>query len=224
MRLRADKRKRSHRQLIRYRVASPSFKCCRKNRGFFRTLRRMWSRSGRGRSSSWRPTTVCRCPQSARHWWPPGSARPSIVFQDMGKGSDGYAKRFGANMARSASDNLFGTFLIASVMHEDPRFYVRKGLSLKETLKYAAQRLVYTRSDSGDRVINYDGLLGPLASEGLANTYYPKTDRGVGSTFARYASDQGWKFCGNVVRQYWPRINRKLRILPDAPSSPASQP
>jgi hypothetical protein len=133
-----------------------------------------------------------------------------------GQGVDGYAKRFGADMARSASDNLFGTFLIASVMHEDPRFYVKKGLSLKETLKYAGQRLVYTRSDSGDRVINFDGLLGPLASEGLANTYYPKTNRGVGSTFVRYSSDQGWKFCGNVVRQYWPRINRKLRILPDA--------
>ena len=77
-----------------------------------------------------------------------------------GQGADGYAKRFGANMARSASDNVFGTFLIASVMHEDPRFYVKKGLGLKETLKYAAQRLVYTRSDSGDRVINYDELLG----------------------------------------------------------------
>jgi hypothetical protein len=139
-----------------------------------------------------------------------------------GQGFDGYAKRFGADMARSASTNLFGTFLIASVMHEDPRFYVKRGLSLKETLKYAGQRLVYTRSDSGDKVVNYDGLLGPLASEGLANTYYPKTNRGVGSTFIRYGSDQGWKFCGNVVRQYWPRINRKLRILPEAPST--SQP
>jgi hypothetical protein len=133
-----------------------------------------------------------------------------------GQGADGYAKRFGADMARSASDNLFGTFLIASALHEDPRFYVRRGLSPKESLKYAAQRLVYTRSDSGARVINFDGLLGPLASEGLANTYYPKTNRGVGSTFVRYASDQGWKFAGNVLRQYWPRINRKLRILPEA--------
>ena len=136
-----------------------------------------------------------------------------------GQGFDGYAKRFGADMARSASDNLFGTFLIASVLHEDPRFYVRRGLSFKETLKYAGQRLVYTRSDSGDRVINFAGLLGPLASEGLANTYYPKTNQGIGSTLVRYSSDQGWKFCGNVLRQYWPRINRKLRILPEIPAS-----
>jgi hypothetical protein len=132
-----------------------------------------------------------------------------------GQGADGYAKRFGADMARSASDNLFGTFLIASILHEDPRFYVKSGLSLKQSLKYAAQRLVYTRSDSGERVINFDGLLGPLASEGLANTYYPETNRGVGSTFVRYGSDQGWKFAGNVLRQYWPRINKKLRLLPE---------
>ena len=133
-----------------------------------------------------------------------------------GQGVDGYAKRFGADMARSASDNLFGTFLIASAFHEDPRFYVKRGLSPKQSLKYAAQRLVYTRSDSGEQVINFDGLLGPLASEGLANTYYPKTNRGVGSTFVRYGSDQGWKFAGYVLRQYWPRINRKLRLLPES--------
>jgi hypothetical protein len=133
-----------------------------------------------------------------------------------GQGVDGYAKRFGADMARSASANLFGTFLIASALHEDPRFYVKRGLSPKQSLKYAAQRLVYTRSDSGQQVINFDGLLGPLASEGLANTYYPKTNRGIGSTFVRYGSDQGWKFAGNVVRQYWPRINRKLRLVPES--------
>lgn len=141
-----------------------------------------------------------------------------------GQGAEGYAKRFGADMARSASDNLFGTYLIASAFHEDPRFYVKRGLSPKESLKYAAHRLLYTRSDSGEQVINFDGLLGPLASEGLANTYYPKTNRGVGSTFIRYSSDQGWKFAGNVLRQYWPRINKKLRILPETPSSPVSQP
>ena len=130
------------------------------------------------------------------------------------QGADGYAKRFGSDMARSASDNLFGTFLIASALHEDPRFYVKRRLSFGESVKYAALRLVYTRSDSGEQVINFDGLLGPLASEALANTYYPESNRGIGGTLSRYASDQGWKFTGNLLRQYWPRINRKLRLSP----------
>ncbi len=131
-----------------------------------------------------------------------------------GQGGSGYGKRFGSGMARSASDNLFGTFLIASVMHEDPRFYVKTGLNFKQAVKYSAVRLVITRSDSGKPVVNYAGLLGPLAGEALANTYWPEENRSVGSTLTRYASDLGWRFGGNLLRQYWPQINRKLRLVP----------
>ena len=137
-----------------------------------------------------------------------------------GQGGEGYGKRFGADMTRAASANMFGTFLIASLTHEDPRFYVKRHLKFKDSVKYSAVRLVITRSDSGARVISYSDLLGPLAGEALANTYYPEGDRGVGSTFTRYASDLGWKFAGNLLRQYWPTINRKLRLAPEpAPSS-----
>ena len=138
----------------------------------------------------------------------------------FGQGAEGYGKRFGADMARAASGNLFGTFLIASVLHEDPRFYVRRNLSFKQTVKYAAVRLAVTRSDSGERVTNFGGLLGLLAAEGLANTYYPEGNRGVSSTFIRYGSDLGWRFGGNMLRQYWPSINRRLRLVP--PASPTT--
>jgi hypothetical protein len=141
-----------------------------------------------------------------------------------GQGAEGYGKRFGADMARSASGNLFGTFLIASVLHEDPRFYVRRNLSFKQTVKYAAVRLAVTRSDSGKRVTNFAGLLGLLAGEGLANTYYPEGNRGVRSTFIRYGSDLGWRFGGNMLRQYWPNINRKLRLVPAPASTPMTTP
>jgi hypothetical protein len=133
-----------------------------------------------------------------------------------GQGGEGYAKRFGADMARASSANLFGTFLIASALHEDPRFYVKRNLSFKQSVKYAAVRIAITRSDSGKRVVNFAALLGPLAGEGLANTYYPEGNRGVGSTFIRYGSDLGWKFGGHLLRQYWPSINKKLRLVPVA--------
>ena len=59
--------------------------------------------------------------------------------------------------------------------------------------------------------------LGSLAGEALANTYYPKGSRGAGDIFVRYASDQGWRFGANMLRQYWPRINKKLRLVPPVP-------
>ena len=133
-----------------------------------------------------------------------------------GQGADGYGKRFGASMARDASGNLFGTFLLASLLHQDPRFYVRRHLSFKQSVTYSAKRLVFTNSDSGEKEINYSGLVGPLMAEGLANAYYPDENRTVGSTLTRYASDLGWRFGGNLLRQYWPSINRKLRLVPDS--------
>jgi hypothetical protein len=143
--------------------------------------------------------------------------------EGYGQGWDGYGKRFGSGMARVASANLFGTFAIASVMHEDPRFYVRKGLSFTQSVKYSAVRVAITRSDSGKPVVNSGGLLGPLAAEALANTYFPQGNRGVSDMFIRYAADLGWRFGGNLLRQYWPSINRRLRLVPSAPE-PTSTP
>ena len=134
--------------------------------------------------------------------------RPAGYGQEAG----GYGKRFGADMARAASYNLFATCLLASVTHEDPRFYVKKQLSFRESLQYAALRLVSTRNDSGQTVVNYSGLLGPFAAEALADTYYPQGSRGADSTLIRYSTDMASRFAGNLLRQYWPRINRRLQL------------
>jgi hypothetical protein len=131
-----------------------------------------------------------------------------------GQGGSGFGKRFGSGMARASSDFMFGTFVFASLFHEDPRFYVKKDLSFKLAAKYSLVRVVVTRSDSGNQVVNLAGLLGPLAGETLANTYWPEQNRSVGNTLLRYASDLGWKFAGNLMRQYWPQVNRRLKLVP----------
>jgi len=136
--------------------------------------------------------------------------------EGYGQGGEGYAKRFGANMGRAASANIFGTFLISSIAHQDPRFYVKKDLSFGQSVKYAALRVVKTRTDDGRPAVNFGGLLGPLAGEALANTYYPEDSRSVGDTFVRYASDLGWTFGGHLLKQYWPQINKKLHLMPAA--------
>jgi hypothetical protein len=140
--------------------------------------------------------------------------RPSGYHQ----GFEGYGKRLGADMARAASDNLFGTFLLASALHQDPRFFVKKNLSFGQSVKYAAVRVLYTSTDSGERQVNYSGLIGPLMAEGLANAYYPDENRTAGSTLTRYGTDLAWRFGGNLLRQYWPAINRRLRLAPEMSS------
>jgi hypothetical protein len=118
-------------------------------------------------------------------------------YAGYGQGAAGYGKRFGAQMARNSSNNLFGTFVFATMLRRDPRFFVRNIPSFWGAVKYSLDRIVMTRDDSGAEVVNSSGLLGPLAGEALANTYLPPESRTVESTFARYASDIGWRAAGN---------------------------
>ena len=131
-----------------------------------------------------------------------------------GEGVGGYGQRLGAAMARRASSQLFGTFLLASALHEDPRFFVRNDLDFGGSIKYAIRRVFVTRSDSGDGVVNWSGLLGIMGAEGLANAYYPDNCQTAGNTFSRIGYDLLGNAGGNLLRQYWPRINRRLKLTP----------
>jgi len=139
-----------------------------------------------------------------------------------GEGVGGYGQRLGAAMARRASSQLFGTFLLASALHEDPRFFVRNDLDFGGSIKYAIRRVFVTRSDSGDGVVNWSGLLGIMGAEGLANAYYPDNFQTAGNTFSRIGYDLLGNAGGNLLRQYWPRINRRLKLTPQQSIGSAS--
>lgn len=131
-----------------------------------------------------------------------------------GQGGEGYAKRFGASMARNASNNFFGEFLLASMLRQDPRFFPQADPTFGGSIKYALTRVVVTRNDHGEDVANWSGLLGPLMSEGLANAYWPEDERTAGQTFKRYGIDLASRAGFNMLRNYWPVFFKKLRGSP----------
>lgn len=127
-----------------------------------------------------------------------------------GQGWDAFGERFGSSMARQASSEIFGTFILASALHQDPRFFPVAHLTLGQSVSYSVKRLFVTRNDSGRDVANVSGLLGPLFAEGLANVYWPDRNRTVGDTFLRYGLDLATRAGGNMLRQYWPVMMRKV--------------
>lgn len=127
------------------------------------------------------------------------------------QGWDAYGQRFGSSMARTASSEFFGTFILASALHEDPRFFPEVNPGFGQSVKYSVKRLFVTRNDSGRDVANISGLLGPLLGEGLANAYWPDRNRTVGDTLMRYGLDLATRAGGNLLREYWPTIHRKFR-------------
>ena len=127
-----------------------------------------------------------------------------------GQGWDGYTKRFGSSMARQASSDFFGTFVLPSALHQDPRFYPEIKPGLGHAMKYSGERVFMTRNDDGRDVVNWSGLAGPLLAEGLANVYWPERNRSVGDTFLRYGLDLATRVGGNMLREYWPVFYGKI--------------
>jgi hypothetical protein len=129
-----------------------------------------------------------------------------------GQGWEAYGTRVGYSMARASSTSFFGTFVFASMLHQDPRFFPESHPSFLRAIKYSAVRIVVTRSDKGNDVFNSSGLLGPLAAEALSNSYLPRSEQTGARTMERYGSDLAWRFAANIFKEYWPTIFRDMHL------------
>jgi hypothetical protein len=80
-----------------------------------------------------------------------------------GNGARGFAERFGAAMTDFSTQNLFSGFVLATLLHEDPRYY-RKGpkTNLLGRVGYAALMTVVAKSDSGKWGPNLAGVGGGM--------------------------------------------------------------
>jgi hypothetical protein len=142
-----------------------------------------------------------------------------------GQGWDAYGTRVGYSMARASSTSFFGTFVFASILRQDPRFFPESHPSLGRAIKYSAKRIVVTRNDAGNDVFNSSGLLGPLAAEALSNVYLPRSEQTGAKTMERYGTDLAWRFAANMFKEYWPTVFhgmhlQSLKVVPNPGNNP----
>jgi hypothetical protein len=153
-----------------------------------------------------------------------GISQAQNSWPGYGQGWNGYGQRYGAKLALSASTDMFGTFLLPSVLHHDPRYFVLARGTLSQKIGHALKRVVVTPTDAGGEAVNVSGVLGPLAAEGLANTYLPDAERTAGRTFERFGIQLAVIAGSNVVKEFWPAIFKTLRIAKFAPGANAGDP
>jgi len=131
-------------------------------------------------------------------------------FGGYGQGAEGYGKRMGAAYADNFIGTLLGNALFPSLLHQDPRYF-RKGTgSFKSRFFYATASTFRCKGDNGKWQPNVSNLLGNLAAGGIANLYYPQTDRGAGLTFQRGFTVTLEGVFGGLGYEFWPDVSRKL--------------
>jgi hypothetical protein len=148
-----------------------------------------------------------------------GISQARDALPGYGQEIGGYGKRFGSSMATAASSNFFGTFVLSSALHDDPRYFVLLHGGPGRPIGYALSRTFVTRTDRGTTGANWPRLIGPLLAEALANSYLPENEQTAGKTFQRYGWRLGSTAAGNILKEYWPTIFRTLRLTRNSAGS-----
>lgn len=129
-----------------------------------------------------------------------------------GEGSAAFGKRFGAAMADVGTQNFFSAGLLATVLHDDPRYF-RRGPGSKPLARigYSISRVVIARKDSGAATFNAPGVVGMMMGIGMSNLYYPASSRNGTVMMARLGTGLMGGVTGNLMSEFWPDVQRMLQ-------------
>lgn len=88
-----------------------------------------------------------------------------------------YGKRHGAAYADNLIENFMASAVLPSVLHQDPRYYQMGSGGFLQRAGHAVSRVVITRSDSGQRQLNYSELGGALGAAAISTyTYHQQSE------------------------------------------------
>ncbi len=128
-----------------------------------------------------------------------------------GVGGAAYGKRVGAALADFGAQNLFSAGLLASLLHQDPRYFRRGPQSgIARRVLHSVSRVVIAHQDSGRATFNASGIFGMAMGIAASNLYYPSASIRGEVMLARVETSLFGSLTGNLMSEFWPDIQKKL--------------
>ena len=129
----------------------------------------------------------------------------------FGEGWRNYGRRVYAAQLDFAAQNFFSAGVLASTLHQDPRYY-RKGPETKFVRRvfYSMSQLFVTHQDSGRQAFNASGLGGMSLGIAASNLYYPSASRTGTVMFGRVWTSLMGGAVGNLMSEFWPDVQQKF--------------
>jgi hypothetical protein len=127
-----------------------------------------------------------------------------------GGGMKGYAKRYGTAYGDNGIENFISSAVFPTILHQDPRYYqLGQGGFLRRS-EHAIGRVLFTRSDSGAKQLNYSELGGALTAAAISTyTYHPESERGFGKVANVWGSQMGWDAVTYMIKEFWPDLRKR---------------
>lgn len=132
------------------------------------------------------------------------------VHHGYGGGGQGYAKRYGADLADTASAQFFGIGVYPSIFHTDPRYYRMGNGGVRARAVYSLTRVLVARTDTGHDQFNAPEILATATSSGISRAYYPVDERNFGDFAYSMGSRIAFDAAYNLAKEFWPDVRARL--------------
>jgi hypothetical protein len=128
----------------------------------------------------------------------------------FGQGVQGYAQYFGAEYADFVIGNYMTEGIFPTILHQDPRYFRRGKGSGWARLGYSMGQIFWTHQDSGRTNFNFSEVFGNSTAVAISNIYY-KDNRTAHDAVSSLGVQIGVDMAANVLKEFWPDVDRKFR-------------
>jgi len=141
-----------------------------------------------------------------------GIAIGSDSHSAYGPGMPGFARNVGVSYTQDITNEFFNTFLISSLVHQDPHYHRMPGASIPKRLGHAVLQVVWTQGDNGRPMPNYGNLFSAPIDDELSNLYVPGRRTNLPSAAQRVAIGLATAPIDNFVSEFLPDLARHIHI------------
>ena len=141
-----------------------------------------------------------------------GIAIASDSHSPYGPGMKGFGRNVGVSYTEDMTGEFFGTFLIPSIVRQDPHYHRMPTASIRRRAFHAAAQIVWTQGDNGRGMLNYSSILGSAIDLGVSNLYVPGEQTHLSADFTRYSIGMATAPIDNYITEFLPDVARRIHV------------
>ena len=117
-----------------------------------------------------------------------------------------------SSYTQDMTGEFFGTFLIPSIVHQDPHYHRMPHATIKRRIFHAIYQVVWTQGDNGKGMLNYADLVGFAIDDEISNLYVPGRQTNLPATAERYAIGLAIAPTDNFITEFLPDVASHIHV------------
>jgi len=129
-----------------------------------------------------------------------------------GPGFPGWGRYVGVSFTQDMTGEFFNTFLIPSIVHQDPHYHRMPHASYAHRIFHAIDQVVWTQGDDGKGMLNYANIVGYAIDDEISNLYVPGRQTNFNASAERYGIGLASAPIDNFISEFLPDVARHIHV------------